>query len=89
MLIPDTVDAPPQLLGKDMDEVAVSAMIFVIGIMAGQLTIAVVCLFVVGKLYQKFRSGVQEGFLMHVMYGYGIYIPENGSTVSPFIKELS
>jgi conjugal transfer pilus assembly protein TraL len=89
MRIPPTISAPSQLLGKDMDEVAVLALIFMLGILTGQLTISIICLFVVGKLYKKFRGGVQEGYLMHIMYNTGLYIPDNASTINPFIKELS
>ena len=41
MKIPTTVDAPSQLLGKDMDEVAVTSILFMVGILGGQLVAAV------------------------------------------------
>jgi type IV conjugative transfer system protein TraL len=89
MKIPTTVDAPPQFFGKEMDEVAVLAMVFVVGIMAGKLGYAIVTMYFVSKAYKKFRGGVQENYLMHLMYWWGLYIPSAPSVFNPFIKEIA
>lgn len=89
MKIPGTIDAPPQLLGKDMDEVAVISLLFMIGIMTGELLISLVAIFFVSKAYKKFRGGVQEGYLLHMIYWYGINIPKASSVLNPFVRELS
>lgn len=89
MKIPVSIDAAPQLLGKDMDEVAVISLLFMIGIMTGQLVIAFIAIYFISKAYKKFRGGVQEGYLLHLMYWYGISIPKAPSVLNPFIRELS
>jgi conjugal transfer pilus assembly protein TraL len=89
MKIPPTVDAPPQLLGKDMDEVAVVSLLFMFGIMSGQLLVSVISIFFVSKAYKKFRGGVQEGYLIHMLYWSGIYIPKTPSVINPFVRDLS
>lgn len=89
MRIPPTVDAAPQLMGKDMDEVAVVSLIFMSGIILGQLFIAVIAIYIVGKSYKKFRGGVQEGYLMHLLYWIGIFVPKTPSIINPFVRELA
>lgn len=89
MRIPATIDAPPQFFGKEMDEIAVLALIFVIGIMAAKLGFAIVAMYFISKLYKKFRGGVQENYLMHLLYWWGIYIPDAPSIFNPFIKEFA
>ncbi len=89
MKIPTTVDAPSQLLGKDMDEVAVTSILFMVGILGGQLVAAVIAIYFVGKAYKKFRGGVQEGYLVHMIYWYGVNVPTSSSVVNPFVRELS
>jgi conjugal transfer pilus assembly protein TraL len=89
MKIPPHVGAASQLLGKDLDEVAVVAMIFLVGIMTSQLLISIIIMAFVSKAYKKFRGGVQEGYLLHAVYWLGFYVPSSASVINPFARDLS
>lgn len=84
--MPKSLDGPQQILLWPMDEFAIVAVIFGVGIFVKQLTIAIVVIFAFLKLYRKFRDGRQAGYLLHFLYWLGFSGHETFAVRNPFVR---
>ena len=70
--IPHHITNPPQFLWWEVDELIPMIVIFGIGFIAMRaIFISLVAMFIVGKLYSKFKQGRHRGYLRHLLYYYG------------------
>lgn len=86
--MPKTIDSPDQILLWSIDELIPVIVIFGLGIIMHQLTIAVILIFASLKFYRRFRDGRPAGYFAHLMYWYGLAGAETLTIRNPFIRRF-
>ena len=86
--IPQRVDEPPHILLWSVDELAPLLLGIVLGMLLGQMLVCFGIGFVVTQFYRRYRENHPDGFLLHIMYWYGIPITRSKSMVNPFVRRL-
>jgi conjugal transfer pilus assembly protein TraL len=74
--IPEYVDDPIQILVWEMDEFGVVMCVFFVGMMAHQMLISLLFIYVFVKFYISFKADKLGGFYVHAPYRAGL-IPLN------------
>ena len=86
--MPKSIDDPAQVLLWSLDEFVLVAVLFGVGLTFRQLTIAVISIFILLKVYRRFRDGRPNGFLQHFMYWHGFAGSETSTVRNPFIRRF-
>jgi len=73
--VPKHVDAPMQMAFWEIDEVAPMLMLMALGILTGTLTYMFLLMYVVTKLYQRYKTTARRGALLHLLFFHGLYNP--------------
>ncbi len=86
--LPRQIDDPSTLLVWSADEFVPFMLILLIGVLAGQLLIALVIAIPSLKAYRKFRDNRPDGFALHALYWSGL-LPSRARTLpNPFIRRF-
>ena len=73
--MPKMVDSPMQVAFWEIDEIAPMIMLMALGILTGSLTYMFLLMYVVTKLYQRYKSTARRGALLHLLFFWGLYNP--------------
>lgn len=73
--MPKHVDAPMQMAFWEIDEVAPMIGLLALGILTSTLTYMFILMFVVTKLYQRYKTTARRGAVLHLLFWHGIYNP--------------
>ncbi|TVS08795.1 MAG: type IV conjugative transfer system protein TraL [Gammaproteobacteria bacterium] len=71
--MPKNIDAPMQMAFWEIDEVAPMIGLLALGILTGTLTYMFILMFVVTKLYQRYKTTARRGAVLHLLWWHGIY----------------
>jgi len=85
--LPKYLDALPQILWWELDELAFLMGCTAMGIMADAQIIGAASGFIIMKIYSKLKRKKQPGFLKHWLYSKGLY-GMKGKYPEYWIKEL-
>lgn len=85
--LPKYLNALPQILWWELDELAFLAVFTTIGIMANAQLIGAGFGFFVTKIYSKLKQRKQPGFLKHFLYSLGLY-GMKGKYPEYYVKEI-
>jgi conjugal transfer pilus assembly protein TraL len=85
--LPRRVDEPLHLLLWSADEIVPMLLGLTIGIMIGQALICFLAGLLVTNLYRRFRDNHPDGYLLHMIYGWGVPITRASSFKNPFIRK--
>lgn len=86
--IPRTIDDLPYLLIWRLDDFMPPIACLLLGYAIGFPLPALLLGFGASFLYQRYRDGKPEGYVLHALYWYGLFIPRNRSFPNPFIRVL-
>lgn len=86
--IPSRIDEPPHIMLWSLDEMAPMMLGLVAGIMMGQALICTLIGFFITKAYRKFRDNSPDGYLLHLLYHWGLFPLKGRSMINPFIKRM-
>ncbi|MYM92718.1 type IV conjugative transfer system protein TraL [Duganella vulcania] len=78
--IPNYIDDPQQIFVWSADEFVPVAGLMAIGFLSGQLTIMLVVLYVVLKVYRRYRDGNPNGHILHLLFWFGIVSSKKART---------
>lgn len=70
--IPNYIDDPQQMFMWSADEFVPVAALMAVGFLIGQLTIMLVALYFLLKVYRRYRDGNPNGHIFHFLFWYGI-----------------
>lgn len=87
--LPRHCDEPQQFLIWSADEMAPLAVMFVIGFIMQKVLICTVFGLVFVRTFRKFKDARPEGYLMHLMYWYGLGITKGYSVGNPFRRHFT
>ena len=81
------IDAPPNLLGFQLDELVIICLAIIVGIISELIIFTLPLGILLCKIYARFRNDRADGYLMHLLYHWGL-MPMRGKRVFPnaFIK---
>lgn len=71
--MPKNIDAPMQMAFWEIDEVAPMIGLLALGILTGTLTYMFFVMFVLTKLYQRYKTTARRGAILHLLWWHGIY----------------
>ncbi|EGV18494.1 MULTISPECIES: type IV conjugative transfer system protein TraL [Chromatiaceae] len=83
---PHHIDEPPTLLLWRMDDLMPLVLALVAGILAGQLTIALLLGALLSHGYRRFRDRQADGYALHLIYWFGLMPLGARSTPNPFAR---
>lgn len=86
--IPTRADQPPYLLLWSSDECLPVVTGFGFGLLLEQTFVCTVIGVLISHFYKKFRDLHADGYLMHLLYWYGLGFCRSKSMVNPFTKRL-
>lgn len=86
--IPRRVDEPPHLLLWSADELAPVLIGLFAGVMLDKLFVCVAIGLIVTNLYRKFRDNRPDGYLMHLLYWFGMPITKAKSFKNPYSRRF-
>ena len=86
--LPKFIDDPITLLIWSADEFVPFSAVLLIGMLIGQLTIALVVSALVIKAYRRFRDNRPDGFPLHAGYWAGLLPSSALSVPNPFIRRF-
>ncbi len=66
------LDAKPQFLWWEMDDLMILCGPIILGIIVGKVFYALIFSLIVGKIYGTMKSTHQEGFMRHFLYHHGM-----------------
>lgn len=84
--IPDGVDAPPQLLLWEADEMAPVIAGLIAGVALDRLLICLTIGLLLIKVYRQVRDRRPDGFFLHWLYWYGFGATKGYSLINPFAR---
>lgn len=87
-LIPTRADQPPYLLLWSSDECLPVVTGFGFGLLLEQTFVCTVIGVLISHFYKKFRDLHADGYLMHLLYWYGLGFCRSKSMINPFTKRL-
>jgi conjugal transfer pilus assembly protein TraL len=86
--LPKHIDDPITLLIWSADEFVPFAVVMLLGILIGQLTLSLILSAGLIKAYRRFRDNRPDGYALHAFYWTGL-LPNRGITVpNPFIRNF-
>lgn len=86
--LPTKVDEPHQFLIWSVDEMIPMMTLFVFGMMIDQALIFTLAGLVLASIYKKHKNSKPDGYLLHILYWWGL-LPSKGKTlVNPFIRRF-
>lgn len=88
ILLPKYIDDPITLLIWSADEFVPFSAVLLIGMLIGQLTIALILSALVIKAYRRFRDNRPDGFPLHVAYWWGLLPSSALSVPNPYIRRF-
>ena len=88
IIIPKYIDDPITLLIWSADEFVPFAAVLLIGMLIGQLSIALVLSALVIKAYRRFRDNRPDGFPLHAAYWVGLLPSSAISMPNPYIRRF-
>ena len=74
--IPRYIDSQMQMFFWEMDEFILAFGFFAVGIVMNSLLLAIVSIYVSGKMFRMYKDGAMPGILVHLVYWMG-FIPLN------------
>jgi conjugal transfer pilus assembly protein TraL len=86
--LPKYIDDPITLLIWSADEFVPFAAVLLIGMLIGQLSIALILSALVIKAYRRFRDNRPDGFPLHAAYWAGLLPSSAGSMPNPYIRRF-
>ncbi len=86
--IPKYIDDPITLLIWSADEFVPFAAVLLIGMLIGQLSIALILSALVIKAYRRFRDNRPDGFPLHAAYWAGLLPSSAVSMPNPYIRRF-
>jgi len=86
--LPKYIDDPITLLIWSADEFVPFAAVLLIGMLMGQLTMALVLSALVIKAYRRFRDNRPDGIALHALYWSGLLPSSSLSVPNPFIRRF-
>lgn len=85
--IPRRIDDPPHVLMWSLDEFMPMAVGLAFGMMIGQATISFLVGYIFTRYYRRYRDTHPDGYLLHLMYWYGIATMKKAKTIkNPFVR---
>lgn len=88
--IPTHIDEPQMVFTWTIDEFLVGVALLGFGIIFDYLTISAIVAYVVVRFYKRHRENHARGYLEHLTYRYGLFLPKNSKTFpNPFIRFFS
>lgn len=84
--IPQGVDAPPQFLLWQADELIAPLAGMVFGVVIGQVLLCTFGGLLLVNTYRKLRDGQPDGFVFHYLYWRGFGYSKGYSLVNPFVR---
>ena len=88
IIIPKYIDDPITLLIWSADEFVPFAAVLLIGMLIGQLSIALILSALVIKAYRRFRDNRPDGFPLHAAYWVGLLPSAAISMPNPYIRRF-
>jgi len=88
ILIPKYIDDPITLLIWSADEFVPFAAVLLIGMLIGQLSIALILSALVIKAYRRFRDNRPDGFPLHAADWVGLLPSSDISMPNPYIRRF-
>ncbi|MGN1393019.1 MAG: type IV conjugative transfer system protein TraL [Succinivibrionaceae bacterium] len=85
---PHGVDEPPIILLWSIDELLPLIVGILIGMQIGQALICTIIGLFISKLYSRFLDIKPQGYLLHLLYWYGIYFRSYRTMPNPFKREF-
>ena len=86
--LPRHIDDPVTLLIWSADEFVPFMLILLLGVLMGQLLIALVVAIPSLKAYRKLRDNRPDGFALHALYWFGL-LPTRARTLpNPYIRRF-
>ena len=73
--VPKHIDDPMQFAFWEIDEVIPVIALLFLGILTGTLTYMWPLMYLVVKLYQRYKTTARRGALLHFLFFYGLYDP--------------
>lgn len=70
--IPNYIDDPQQIFMWSADEFIPVAGLMAVGFLIGQLTLMLIAIFFVLKVYRRYREGNPNGHIFHWLYWIGL-----------------
>jgi conjugal transfer pilus assembly protein TraL len=86
--LPKYIDDPITLLIWSADEFVPFSAVLLIGMLMGQLTMALIFSALVIKAYRRFRDNRPDGFPLHVAYWWGLLPSSAISVPNPYIRKF-
>ena len=87
--IPERIDDPPHMLLWSMDELVPPILFFVIGMLFLDAPMKTMLLgFLVSYVYRRFRESKPDGYILHMLYWYGVPLSRSQLMINPFIKRF-
>lgn len=86
--LPKYIDDPITLLIWSADEFVPFSAVLLVGMLMGQLTIALVASALVIKAYRRFRDNRPDGFPLHACYWAGLLPSSALSVPNPFVRRF-
>lgn len=84
--LPQHIDEPPHFLLWSADEMAPIMLGLVLGIIINQALVLTIVGMLITKLYQRYRNGKPDGYLLHAIYWIGL-LPTTARTIpNPFTR---
>jgi len=84
--VPQGVDAPPQFLLWQADELIPPLAGLIFGVAIGQVLICTALGLLLVNTYRKLRDGQPDGFVFHYLYWHGIGQSKGYSLVNPYVR---
>lgn len=84
--IPQRIDDPPHLLLWRADELAPLLFGLVLGVFFAQVLVCMLAGFVLTHCYKRLRDHRADGYFLHLLYWFGLYISRAPSLRNPFIR---
>lgn len=87
--LPRHCDEPQQFLIWSVDEMAPLMVMFVLGFIIEKILICTVIGFFFVRTFRKFKDSRPDGYLMHMLYWYGLGVTKSHSVGNPFRRNFT
>ncbi|HOV56362.1 MAG TPA: type IV conjugative transfer system protein TraL [Rhodanobacteraceae bacterium] len=88
MKLPRYLDAPQMFLIWRADAVLVFGAFLIVGIFTDQVTICLLLGTAISFFFSRFSSGKPEGYLIHLLYWWGLAPLRGRSIINPFHRKV-
>lgn len=87
--LPRHCDEPQQFLMWGIDEMAPLMVMFVLGFIVEKILLCTVVGLLFVRTFRKFKDARPEGYLMHMLYWYGLGVTKGYSVGNPFRRNFT